>query len=38
VGTFLAMNDGRAGFQADSDAIVFLKNYLLSASSFVDFA
>jgi len=25
VGTFIAMNDGRAGFQADSDAIVFLK-------------
>jgi Ca2+-binding RTX toxin-like protein len=38
VGTFVAMNDGRAGFQADSDAIVFLKNYSLSATNFVDFA
>ena len=37
VGTFIAMNDGRAGFQADSDAIVFLKNYSLSATNFVDF-
>lgn len=24
-GTFIAMNDGRAGFQADSDAIIFLQ-------------
>ena len=38
VGTFVAMNDGRAGFQADSDAIVFLKNYSLSATNFVQFA
>ena len=38
VGTFIAMNDGRAGFQADSDAIVFLKNYSVSATSFVEFA
>jgi len=38
VGTFIAMNDGRAGFQADSDAIVFLKNYSLSATNFVEFA
>jgi hypothetical protein len=37
VGTFIAMNDGRAGFQADSDAIVFLKNYSLSATNFVEF-
>jgi hypothetical protein len=38
VGTFVAMNDGRAGFQADSDAIVFLKNYSISATNFVEFA
>jgi Ca2+-binding RTX toxin-like protein len=38
VGTFIAMNDARAGFQADSDAIVFLKNYSVSATSFVEFA
>jgi Ca2+-binding RTX toxin-like protein len=38
VGSFIAMNDGRAGFQADSDAIVFLKNYSVSATSFVEFA
>jgi hypothetical protein len=37
VGTFIAMNDGRAGFQADSDAIVFLKNHSLSATKFVEF-
>jgi hypothetical protein len=37
VGTFIAMNDGRAGFQAASDAIVFLKNYSLSATNFLDF-
>jgi hypothetical protein len=37
VGTFIAMNDARAGFQADSDAIVFFKNYSLSATSFVEF-
>jgi hypothetical protein len=34
VGTFVAMNDGRAGFQADGDAIVFLKNFSLSATNF----
>jgi len=38
VGTFVAMNDSRAGFQADSDAIVFLKNYSLSVTSFAEFA
>ena len=37
VGTFISMNDGRAGFQADSDAIVFLKSYSLSANNIVDF-
>jgi len=37
VGTFIAMNDGRAGFQADSDAIVSLKNHSLSATNFVEF-
>ncbi|MFN7740732.1 MAG: beta strand repeat-containing protein [Cyanobacteriota bacterium] len=38
VGTFVAMNDSRAGFQADSDAVVFLKNYSLSVTSFAEFA
>jgi hypothetical protein len=38
VGIFIAMNDARAGFQADSDAIVFLKSYSVSATSFVEFA
>ncbi len=38
VGTLNAMNGGRDGFQADSDAIVFLKNYTLSTAQFVDFA
>ena len=36
-GTFIAMNDSRAGFQADSDAIIHLRGYTLSASKFVDF-
>ena len=37
-GTFIAMNDGRTGFQADSDAIIFLQNYILNTTNFVDFA
>jgi Ca2+-binding RTX toxin-like protein len=37
-GTFIAMNDGRDGFQADSDAILFLQNYAVSPVNFVDFA
>lgn len=36
-GTFIAMNDGNNGFQADSDAIIFLRNYSISAANFVDF-
>ena len=36
-GTFIAMNDGRAGFQADSDAIIHLKNYTISSTNSVDF-
>jgi len=36
-GTFIAMNDGRAGFQADSDAISHLQNYAISTQNFVDF-
>ena len=38
LGTFIAMNDGRAGYQAESDAILFLQNYAVSSASFVDFA
>ncbi|MFN9655544.1 MAG: bluetail domain-containing putative surface protein, partial [Dolichospermum sp.] len=38
VGTFMAMNDGRDGFQAESDAILFLQNYAVSSANFVDFA
>jgi hypothetical protein len=37
VGTYIAMNDGRGGFQADSDAIVFLPNYAISNVNFVEF-
>jgi hypothetical protein len=37
-GTFIAMNDGRTGFQAESDAIIFLQNYILNSTNFVDFA
>jgi hypothetical protein len=37
-GTFIAMNDGRNGYQAESDAILFLKNYAVSSANFVDFA
>jgi hypothetical protein len=37
-GTFVAMNDGRDGFQADSDAILFLQNYALSSTNFIGFA
>jgi hypothetical protein len=32
-GTFIAMNDARAGFQADTDALVFLQNYRISTAS-----
>jgi Ca2+-binding RTX toxin-like protein len=38
LGKFIAMNDGRDGFQAESDAILFLQNYAVSSANFVDFA
>jgi Ca2+-binding RTX toxin-like protein len=34
-GSFIAMNDGRSGYQADSDAIVFLRNYVISSTNAV---
>ncbi|MEB3317488.1 MAG: bluetail domain-containing putative surface protein [Cyanobacteriota bacterium] len=37
MGTFVAMNDGRAGYQTETDAIVLLRNYTISGSNFVDF-
>ncbi|HBH73270.1 MAG TPA: hypothetical protein DDY43_07430, partial [Synechococcales bacterium UBA10510] len=37
LGTYITMNDGRDGFQADSDAIVFLPNYAISSINFVEF-
>ncbi|MFN9621731.1 MAG: bluetail domain-containing putative surface protein, partial [Cyanobacteriota bacterium] len=36
-GTLIAMNDGRPGFQADSDSIILLENYNLSSTNFVEF-
>ena len=36
-GTFIAMNDSRPGFQAETDALVLLRNYVISASNVVDF-
>ncbi|MFN9659949.1 MAG: Calx-beta domain-containing protein [Cyanobacteriota bacterium] len=36
-GTFIAMNDGRAGFQAETDGILLLRNYSISAANFVEF-
>jgi hypothetical protein len=37
LGTYIAMNDGQDGFQADTDAIVFLPNYSISNINFVEF-
>ena len=37
LGTYIAMNDGRDGFQADSDTIVFLPNYAIGNVNFVEF-
>ena len=37
LGTYIAMNDGRDGFQADGDAVVFLQNYTISNLNFVEF-
>jgi hypothetical protein len=36
-GTFIAMNDGRAGFQAETDSILWLRNHSISATNFVEF-
>jgi hypothetical protein len=36
-GTFIAMNDARSGYQADSDAIVFLRNHVISEANVVGF-
>jgi hypothetical protein len=35
-GSFIAMNDDRPGFQAATDLVVFLRNYLISATNPVD--
>ena len=32
-GTFLALNDAVAGFQAGNDALIHLSNYTISASN-----
>jgi hypothetical protein len=37
-GTFIAMNDVRDGYQADSDALLFLQNYAVSPANYIDFA
>jgi Ca2+-binding RTX toxin-like protein len=37
VGTFLVLNDGSSGFQANTDSIIFLRNYTISSVNFVDF-
>jgi hypothetical protein len=31
------MNDARSGYQADSDAIVFLRNHVISEANVVGF-
>jgi Calx-beta domain len=36
-GSFLALNDGRAGFQDASDAVVLLRNYSISAANPIEF-
>ncbi|MEB3318028.1 MAG: Calx-beta domain-containing protein [Cyanobacteriota bacterium] len=36
-GTFISMNDDQPGYQANSDAIVQLRDFSLSPTSFVDF-
>jgi hypothetical protein len=35
-GTFIALNDGRAGFQSDSDAVIFLQGFTISPSNVVE--
>lgn len=37
VGTFIAMNDGRPGFQAQSDGLLLLNNYAISSPNAVAF-
>jgi hypothetical protein len=37
IGSFVAMNDERAGYQAETDAIVLLRNYAISSNNYVDF-
>jgi hypothetical protein len=32
------MNDVRDGYQADSDALLFLQNYAVSPANYIDFA
>jgi alpha-tubulin suppressor-like RCC1 family protein len=36
-GIFIAMNDGRSGYQANSDATIFLQNYAISSTNAVAF-
>jgi hypothetical protein len=36
-GTFIAMNDQRAGYQASSDSIIFLQNYTIGTTKVVEF-
>jgi len=36
-GTFIAFNDATAGFQADNDSLVYLKDYRISNVKFVSF-
>jgi ELWxxDGT repeat protein len=36
LGTFIALNDGRAGFQSDSDSIVFLKGFAIGPANVVE--
>lgn len=36
-GSFIAMNDARAGFQVDTDAIIFLANHRISTTNDVEF-
>lgn len=37
MGSFIAMNDARAGFQVDTDAIIFLANHRISTTNDVEF-
>jgi ELWxxDGT repeat protein len=35
-GTFIALNDGRAGFQSDSDAVIFLRGFAIGSANVVE--